>query len=311
MPPEPLITKYRPQVFEDVVGQNFVLDALQRRMGDDSHPHAYLLYGPKGVGKTTVARIIGREFGADIMEIDAASHSKVEEARELVDLSQHMSFSSNGLRMLLIDECHRLSRNAFDALLKLIEEPPPHLYIALCTTDYNRVPDTIKSRCYPLHLVPLKDHDMDAFLDAIAFNEGWDVHPDIMLAIKQSSEGSPRLALTLLQSAHDAKSTEEVERLIPLQTANEPVIQLMQMLLQGRGNWNDMRKLLAKIQEQDDYDQILIRAGGYISGAMLRAGSDKSAARAWRILEALTSPVSTFDRRAAFLHAIGKIQWME
>jgi DNA polymerase III subunit gamma/tau len=308
MPPEPLIVKYRPSVFDEVVGHDDAMRALQRAMKGDSHPHAYLLTGPKGTGKTTIGRLIATSFDADLIEIDAASHSKVEEMRQLVEEGQHMSLAGTGIKMFLIDECHRLSRNAFDALLKTLEEPPPHLYLALCTTEANKVPETIVSRCYPIQLRPLKQQDMDVLLDAIAGAEGWNVVPDVMAAVIQAAEGSPRQALTMLQSVHDATSRDEVRRIVSLIDAGEPLIALLQLLLRGKCTWTQAKDYLSKI-EDDAIDDAVIHAGRYICGAMLRSDKELDAQRAWTLLEALTFPATSFDRKVLLYVTIGRLIW--
>lgn len=306
--PEPLITKYRPNAFEEVIGHKEVVFALQRAMKGSSHPHAYLLTGPKGTGKTTIARLICQTFNAELIEIDAASHSKVEEARQLVEEAFHMSLSGSGTKMYLIDECHRLSRNAFDALLKTIEEPPEHLYIALCTTEADKVPDTITSRCYPVQLRPLKNQDIADLLDAVAYTEKWDVLPDVMSAVVESSQGSPRLGLTLLQSVRDVKSREEVRRVVSLIDAGQPLISLIQLLLRGKCTWKQARDFLSRIEDHE-FDEAVIAAGRYICGAMIRAEDTTEAQRAWTLLEALTFPATSFDRKVLLYVTVGRLLW--
>lgn len=308
MPPESLINKYRPSSYDEVVGHDLILDALQRAMASDSHPHSYLLTGSKGLGKTTIARLIAKSFECDLIEIDAATHSKVEEMRQLVEEGQHMSLSGAGHKMFLVDEAHRMSRNAWDALLKMVEEPPDHLYIAFCTTDASRVPDTIVSRCYPVQLRPLRHQDMDAWLSLVAEWEGWTVVPDVMSAVIEAAQGSPRQALTLLQSVHDSPSREEVRRIITLMDAGEPLIALLQLMLRGKATWVQAKQLLAKIDDADFEDAVTI-AGRYICAAMMRSTSEVEAQRAWTLLEALTFPATSYDRRVLFMVTIGRILW--
>lgn len=305
---EPLIVKYRPQSWEEVIGHDEVTAALQRAMASDSHPHSYLLTGSKGLGKTTIARLIAKSFDCDLIEIDAATHSKVEEMRVLVEEGQHMSLSGAGYKMFLIDEAHRMSRNAWDALLKMVEEPPDHLYIAFCTTDASRVPDTIVSRCYPVQLRPLRHKDMDVWLSLVAEWEGWSVVPDVMSAVIESAQGSPRQALTLLQSVHDSPSREEVRRIITLMDAGEPLIALIQLLLRGKATWVQAKQLLGKIND-DDFEDAVTIAGRYICGAMMRTTSEMEAQRAFTLLEALTFPATSFDRKVLLFTVVGRLLW--
>lgn len=304
----PLITKYRPDSFSEMVGHEAVLAALQRALASPSRPHSYLLTGPAGLGKTTLARILAREFSAEITEIDAASNNGVDSMRELVELGNHSGFGTTGARMFIIDECHALSKNAWDALLKMLEDPPAHLFVALCTTAPNKVPETIASRCYPVQLKPLKPDEMQSLLEVIADLEGWTVHPDVLAAVVQATNGQPRRALTLLQAVHDAPSREEVRRIATLQDASDPVLALMQHLVSGRGNWAQVQKLLARI-EDDDYEEVSIAAGRYIAAVLAKTEDEKKARMLWQLMEALIFPTQTFDKKVQFVTAIGRMLW--
>jgi len=305
---EPLIVKYRPLEFNELIGHEDILSGLQRAMASPSHPHAYLLTGPKGTGKTTIARLISRHFSTQLIEIDAATHSKVEEMRQLVEEGMHMSLIGDGRKMYLIDECHRLSVNAFDAMLKTLEEPPAHLYITLCTTDARKIPETILSRCYQMHLRPVKRADMNVLLDAIAHAEGWKVIGDVMAAVIEAAEGSPRMGITLLQSVHSSTDRSEVRRIMSLIDADSALVALIQLLLRGKCTWKVAKQHLSMI-EDDAYDQAIVQAGRYICGAMLRADNELEAERAWTLLEALTFPANSFDRKVLLYATIGKLIW--
>ncbi len=130
-----LINKYRPETWDEVVGHDEVLTALQRALSQDTRPHSFLLSGPPGLGKTTLARIIAGDLHCEIVEISGATHSGVDNMREIVELGSHMSLSGAGRRMFILDECQRISKGGWDALLKITEEPPEHLFFALCTTE--------------------------------------------------------------------------------------------------------------------------------------------------------------------------------
>lgn len=144
-----LYRKYRPQKFEDLVGQEHIVKALQGALASDSVSHAYLFSGSRGTGKTSLARIFAKELGTsedDITEIDAASHTSVENIKELNEAIFTLPFRSR-FKIYILDEVHMLSKSAWNAFLKTLEEPPAHVIFILATTEIEKVPETILSRC--------------------------------------------------------------------------------------------------------------------------------------------------------------------
>lgn len=144
-----LYRKYRPSAFDEVLGQDHIVKVLKGALKLGNISHAYLFYGPRGTGKTSIARIVASELGTkdhDIYEIDAASNRKIEDIREVRDSVRTMPFDSR-FKVYIIDEVHMLTKEAFNALLKTLEEPPAHVIFILATTELDKVPDTIVSRC--------------------------------------------------------------------------------------------------------------------------------------------------------------------
>ena len=303
----PLINKYRPSSFEEFFGNEEIVGSLHRALNAPSQPHSYLLTGPSGIGKTTMARIIAKTLEADVMEIDAASNNGIEAMRELVELGNYASLSGRGKRMFIIDECHMLSRSAWNAILKLLEEPPAHLYIALCTTERNKVLETIVTRCFHISLRPIKPNEMQEFLDTICEIEGWSPPIEVVSAVVQAATGQPRKALSLMQAVHDVTSRDEVFRIISLMEASEPMTDLLKALLKGVTDWTTIQALLGKVEE-DNWDEAMVGACRYVMAAML-TGTATNAKKAWGILDALVFPNSTFDKKAAFFAAVGRIHW--
>ena len=305
-----LINKYRPGAFTEMVGNVQQIEALQRTLSTESRPHAYLFTGPSGIGKTTAARIIAHELKADVLEIDAASNNGVDAMRSLTEMAQYMPMNGSGLRLIILDEAHMMTKASWNAALKLIEEPPSHLFIALCTTEANKVPDTIKTRCYPVTLLPLKPQEIEDLLLAVIECEQWTVDNDVLSAVIQHATGQPRKALTAIQAVHDCASRDEVRRILPLLDDSEPIIEICQILLQSTSDavWPRINNALERI-EDSDYEEGIMLAGRYLAGAMQRAKKPQEAARAYRLLSALVFPNATYDRKIAFLAAVGRAIW--
>lgn len=305
----PLINKYRPSDWDELVGHEDITSALKRSLQSDSHPHAFLFSGPGGIGKTTMARIVASHLEAELVEIDAATFSGVDNMREVVSLGSHMALGGEGRRLILIDEVHALSRPAFQALLKILEEPPEHLYFALATTEVHKVPETIRIRCFHAALRPISTGDIMTLISTVSDLEGWTVPDDVLNAVVQASTGQPRKALSILQAVQGAKDRDEVRRIINLQSDEDVMSQLFSHVLKGKPSWPIVKSHLARIQD-DEWEQASIAAGRYMMGAMMN--SDESGAkRAWKGLDTLLFPSQTFDRKAQFYAALGRMMWDE
>ncbi len=144
-----LYRKYRPEAFSEIIGQEHIVTALSGALKEEKISHAYIFFGGRGTGKTTTARIVAKALGtdpSDLYEIDAASNRGIDNIRELRENVGTLPFNSK-YKVYIIDEVHMLTKEAFNALLKTLEEPPSHVVFILCTTELEKVPETIISRC--------------------------------------------------------------------------------------------------------------------------------------------------------------------
>lgn len=202
-----LYRKYRSKTLNEVIGQNHITDILSRALKQKSLSHAYLLTGPRGVGKTSVARILAYEINGlpyddegshlDIIEIDAASNNGVEDVRDLREKVQIAPFSATK-KVYIIDEVHMLSKAAFNALLKTLEEPPEHVIFILATTNIEKLPATIISRTQRFAFRPISIDDAVKHLKNIADKEKIKIDDDALKLIAQRGEGSFRDSISLL-----------------------------------------------------------------------------------------------------------------
>lgn len=231
-----LARKWRPRRFEDVVGQEHVLKALVNALTHQRLHHAYLFTGTRGVGKTTLARIFAKALNCqsgitatpcgtcaacteidsgrfvDLIEVDAASRTKVEDTRDLLDNVQYAP-TAGRFKVYLIDEVHMLSTNSFNALLKTLEEPPPHVKFLLATTDPQKLPVTVLSRCLQFNLKRLSSEAIAAHLARVLDAETVEYDAAALRLIARSADGSVRDALSLLDQAiaYGAGAVKEAE----------------------------------------------------------------------------------------------------
>ena len=236
-PPQPpkaeayrvLARKYRPQTFSQLIGQEPMVRTLGNAIKRDRLAHAFLMTGVRGVGKTSTARLIAKALNCvgpdgqggptidpcgvcepcraiaegrhiDVIEMDAASHTGVDDVREIIDASRYAAVTAR-FKIYIIDEVHMLSKNAFNALLKTLEEPPPHVKFLFATTEVNKVPVTVLSRCQRFDLRRIPAEMLAAHFLAVATEEGVVAEPEALMLIARAAEGSARDGLSILDQA--------------------------------------------------------------------------------------------------------------
>ena len=209
---EALYRKYRPQKFSDVVGQEHITKVLEGAIAQDNVGHAYLFSGTRGLGKTTIARIFARAIGCtenDLYEIDAASNTGVDNIRELSENVHTLPFSSP-YKVYIIDEVHMLSKSAFNAFLKTLEEPPKHVVFILATTETDKLPETIVSRCQSFTFKKPSRKVLTSVVANVSKKEGFTIEPAAAELIALLADGSFRDALSVLQKIHASSTDKKV-----------------------------------------------------------------------------------------------------
>ena len=207
-----LYTKYRPKSFDEVIGQEQVLKALLGAIKAENIAHAYLFSGSRGTGKTSIARIFARAIGThddDIYEIDAASNNGIEEIRALREAVRTVPLHSP-YKVYIIDEAHMLSRAAFPALLKTLEEPPKHVVFILATTDENKIPETIVSRCQSFRFEKPSQTTLKMHVEVVSKKEGYTLAPASADLIALLGDGSFRDTLGILQKVIASSSDKRI-----------------------------------------------------------------------------------------------------
>ncbi len=256
-----LARKWRPQNFKEMVGQEHVLRALINALDNDRLHHAYLFTGTRGVGKTTIARILAKclncETGVtsepcgkcnsckeivsgnfvDLIEVDAASRTKVEDTRELLDNVQYAP-TRGRYKVYLIDEVHMLTGHSFNALLKTLEEPPPHVKFLFATTDPQKLPVTILSRCLQFNLKRMPVELIEGHLNTILKQEKFPFEAKSLRLISRAADGSMRDALSLLDQSiafgGEALKEDDVREMLGT-ISHEPLLDLLKSIASGQG----------------------------------------------------------------------------
>ncbi|WP_421595288.1 DNA polymerase III subunit gamma/tau [Rahnella sp. PD4] len=278
-----LARKWRPQTFADVVGQEHVLTALANGLSLGRIHHAYLFSGTRGVGKTTIARLLAKGLNCetgitstpcgvcdncreieqgrfvDLIEIDAASRTKVEDTRDLLDNVQYAP-ARGRFKVYLIDEVHMLSRHSFNALLKTLEEPPAHVKFLLATTDPQKLPVTILSRCLQFHLKALDAEQIRKQLEHVLTQETITTEPRALQLLSRAADGSMRDALSLTDQAiamgQGAVTTETVAQMLGTLDDEQPLA-MLEALVSADGS-----QMMAQVEQAAsrgvDWENLLV-----------------------------------------------------
>ena len=257
-----LARKWRPQTFEQMVGQQHVIQALINSLNKQRLHHAYLFTGTRGVGKTSIARLLAKALNCeqgisatpclecetcqaiekghfiDLIEIDGASRTKVEDTREILDNVQYTP-TQGRFKIYIIDEVHMLSNHSFNALLKTLEEPPEHIKFLLATTDPQKLPVTVLSRCLQFSLKSMNPEQISTHLAHILKEEGIAFEDEALTIIAQAADGSIRDSLSLLDQAiaygNDKIESHSVRQMLGF-TQKDYAVPLLQALASQDAN---------------------------------------------------------------------------
>ena len=280
-----LALKYRPQTFDDLIGQEVVAETIKNAIKLNKTPNAYLFTGIRGIGKTTTARIVAKSLNClngpdklckddfcenceaisnsshiDVLEMDAASKTGVDDVRDLIEFSRYGPTSAK-YKIFIIDEVHMLSKQAFNALLKTLEEPPEYLKFIFATTEIKKIPITVVSRCQRFDLSRIKSSELFEFIKKIKDKENGKASDDALKLIVKISEGSVRDALSLLDRGLLTLENGKELDLISAQSIfgyfdKSQLIDLFKLILEG--NEDEVIKIYRKIYDQGIEPKVFI-----------------------------------------------------
>ncbi len=303
-----LLTKYRPEKAKDFVGNQVILDSFLEALHSEDPPKSYLICGPSGTGKTTLARMAFSKLAAELIEVDAASYSGAKDMRALVQPFEHNNISGRP-RVVIIDECHSLSNQAWQVLLKPTEEAH-NVFFFFCTTEEAKVPKTIKTRSMYLRLDPIPERDLFDALDRIAiaeYEESRVPKEDVVQACADGAEGSMRQALANLEACvnaqcHDYQSAADMCATVPAATQ---VLDLCRAIAQ-HAKIQETLRLVSKLPDNVSAEGARLQILMYITAILLK-NPNKASEYHEGILSAFEMPFRQEEKKAPLVLACMRI----
>jgi len=268
-----LYQKARPQTLDEVVGNEAVVSTLKGVIQSEDRPHSYLFYGPTGTGKTTLARILGREIGGKdvtIQETNAASVRGIDHIRHLEEQAAHPPLFG-GARVVIFDEAHQLSKDAQNCLLKLLEDTPEYQYYILCSTDPSKIIPTIRSRCATFETKPLQIKELEKIIqNAWARVFGAPAPEALTKAAAELADGCPRKALINAENLANCGDEKDYKKVLKnLQDTWNSGIDLARKLVNGR--WNEVSTILQDLESEPEYYRVVV--ANYLAACLRKARS--------------------------------------
>jgi DNA polymerase-3 subunit gamma/tau len=305
-----LITKYRPGSLKQMVGQAHLMSSV-RDVVDKRRAHAFLLVGPSGTGKTTLARIIAHMLGADEQTImngehDAATFNGVDAMRQITDGLRYKPLGGSPIKITLIDECQRLSSAAWDSILKSVEEPSEWVYWFFCTTEPGKVPATLKTRCVTYQLKEVDTADIIDLLTWVAKEEKMDCDQSVIDLCAKEAKGSPRQGLAYLAVCATAKTKKDALELMSSAEGSTEAIDLCRALMDN-SPWTKCVDIISKLKETNPESiRQVVRA--YFTKVLMGGTDTKKALYVCNVLDTFGKPFNTSDGITPVLLAVALLK---
>lgn len=295
-------TIYRPKDFDEFIGNKEIIKSIKSLLNQKDIPHSFLFVGESGIGKTSLARILSNKIGGpnnEIIEINVANTNGVDYFRQLNESSNYSSLFG-GNKIYILDEIHQMTRESQNMLLKLLEQPPKHVYFCLCTTETGKLLPTLRNRCTSYTLKPLSDTEIKQLIQKVTVAEKIDLSDDILDLIIYKAEGIPRSCLVYLNQVKDINSFDEATKLLANEIIEEEdVINLCRLLI-AKSQWHEIVELFNKITI--DPEQIRIVITGYLAGCLKKKCSPKYA----EMLSLFLSPLTFGSQKSELIFLLYK-----
>ncbi len=283
-----LYNRYRPKSLDEIVGNGQLVRTLYEDLAKKDPPHAFLFHGPVGCGKTTLGRIVADNlkcFPSNFHEIDSADFRGIDTIRDIRQQSRYKPLTGGNVIVWLLDECHKLTNDAQNALLKALEDPPSHVFYVLATTDPQKLLPTVRSRCSQYQVSSLNDEEMFHLIRHVVKSEEQTLQKVVYEQIIQDSQGHPRDALQILDQVLSVPHEERLAVAKKQAELQSQTIELCRALINKAG-WKKISSILAGLKDQQEPETIRRAILGYCSSVLVK-GDDTLAAM---IMEQMIEP---------------------
>lgn len=293
--------EYRFTSFEDFLGNNSTIKSLKAQLEEGCPKHSFLFWGPKGCGKTSLARLMAKELGCSmsaesLIEINTADTRTIDDARGIISKIPGLPMDNSPVKVFIIDEVHQATKAFQNAILKPLEEPPNHVYFFLCTTELNSIIDTVQSRCLSFQIKSVLPFMIRNIIRRILIAENKEIDPSVLKLISDECGGSPRNAIVLLEKVINIKDPQLAKEIITVEGIYEKeVIDIGMAIIKKDMEIDQVYKIIGKIKE--DPETVRNMLVGFLTKCFLRDPNKEVA----RMIKCFLAPYYTNGKTRLYL----------